>query len=79
MVVSASVCSIGAIKSSTGLSNLWRNAADTRRGPALMATGGLTMFIPFGSDSSIIGSISRSATRSPSIEISICSPFTAAP
>ena len=35
MLVSASVCSIGATRSSTGPSARWMNAADTRCGPAL--------------------------------------------
>ena len=74
MLVSASVCSIGMIKSSAGPSNRCTKAADRRCCPALMWTFGVCMVMPFGSCSFMRGLMSIRATRSPLIETSICSP-----
>ena len=74
MLVSARVCSIGMIRSSAGPSNRCTNTADTRCWPALMLTLGVCIVRPFGSCSFMRGLMSINATRSPSIETSICSP-----
>jgi hypothetical protein len=75
MLVSASVCSIGIIRSSTGPSKRDMNAAETRCGPAETCTTGEVMLSPFGSCSFIRGLMSMSATRSPLMAMSICSPL----
>ncbi len=76
--VSASVCSIGASRSMTGPSNCWMNAADTRLAPAARCTGAVLSVTPVVA-SVIRGSISRTATRAPSIETSSCSPVAVPP
>ena len=76
--VSASVWSIGAIRSLTGPSNFCRKAAVTRCAPAGTWIAGdftLRLVVP----SYIFGSMASSARRSPSIEISICSSVDGAP
>ena len=47
MLTSASVFSSGAIRSSTGPSSRWMNAAEIRCGPALMWMGGVFSSSPF--------------------------------
>ena len=54
------------------------NAAATRFDPALMWIGGVLIVTPV-TDSTIFGSISSSATRSPSIDTSTCSPSAVPP
>src|SRR5690349_20902987 len=46
--VSASVCSIGEIRSSTIACDFGMNAAEMRCGPALIAIASVLMFMPFG-------------------------------
>src|SRR5262245_41611118 len=50
------------------------NAAETRCGPALTRTVSVVIVTPFGSEAVMNRSMSSTATRSPSIEISIFSP-----
>ena len=73
MLVLAIDHSSGVMRSCTGPSKRVTNAAVTRCGPALIAIGSVRRFTPSGSELFIQRSTSRSATRSPSIEISTCS------
>src|SRR5262245_20414501 len=50
------------------------NAADRRCGPAVTRTVSVIIVTPFGSDAVMKRSMSSTATRSPSMEISIFSP-----
>src|ERR1043166_8130366 len=49
------------------------NAADTRCGPAVTRSASVDIDTPFGSDAVMNRSTASSATRVPSIDISICS------
>ena len=73
MLVLAMDHSSGEIRSCAGPSKRRMNAADMRCGPAATAIGSVRRFTPSGSDVLIQRSMSRSAARAPSIEISICS------
>ena len=73
MLVLASDQSSGEIRSCAGPSKRRMNAAETRCGPAVIAIGSVRRFTPSGSDVFIQRSMSSSATRTPSMEISTCS------
>ena len=73
MLVLASDQSCGEITSWTGPSNCGTKTADTRWGPAVTWIGSVQRLTPFGSETCIQRSRSKSAACSPSIAISICS------
>jgi hypothetical protein len=73
MLVLAIDHSSGVIRSCTGPSNRRTNAADTRCGPAVIATGSVRRSTPSGSELFIQRSTSSSATRAPSTDSSTCS------
>ena len=74
MLTSASVFSTGTSRSLGGASKRWMNAAETRCGPALTWTRAVRGSRLLDRSDSLMRSLSAiTATRSPSIETSICS------